>query len=86
MMTSWSRYLACSFTRSGISTTQGPHQVAQKLTRTTLPFRLSELMVRAVDVRHRERGHVHWRAQQLDDERAVIVLVLARFNGCGLVR
>src|SRR5665213_1797749 len=37
-MTSLSRYLSWSAMRSGISARQGGHQVAQKLTRTTLPF------------------------------------------------
>src|SRR5216684_1390067 len=36
----WSRslYLSCSSTRSGISARQGPHQVAQKFKRMTLPL------------------------------------------------
>src|SRR5437773_8022355 len=31
-------YASCSFCSSGISKRQGPHHVAQTLTRTTLPF------------------------------------------------
>ena len=37
MTCSVSLYFSCSATRSGISARHGPHQVAQKLTMTTLP-------------------------------------------------
>src|SRR4026208_1206984 len=51
MIVSLSRYFSCSSTKPGISALHGPHHVAQKLSRMTLPWPLNDASATSVPSR-----------------------------------
>ena len=56
MMTSLFLYSRCSFSRCGISATQGPHHDAQKLSSTALPTQALQTDLGAIQIGHCEEG------------------------------